>query len=196
MAATAKMMRTWSCPNRAVLYPRTCLLLAFVGALEAVAAAPETGVWNITVVNVSASVGTESWRTGDPVSRISSFGSSCGCCRRVVWSIHAQTRGHSPVRFRAGETGDGEASWWGVALGDRTGPPHSTDGALKLFCSHLGKFQQRPCLLVQVAGSVHWKCCCSSFGEPHRHTWTCDNKLQAGPFLLDPLYDTRTSRTS
>lgn len=53
MAATAEMMKTWTCPNRGVFYSWTCLLLVLVNAVEVVVAAPETGLWKITVVNVS-----------------------------------------------------------------------------------------------------------------------------------------------
>ncbi|XP_029691339.1 transmembrane protein 87A isoform X1 [Takifugu rubripes] len=53
MAATADMMRTWTCPNRGVFYSWSCLLLVFVNAMEVVIAAPETGLWKITVVNTT-----------------------------------------------------------------------------------------------------------------------------------------------
>lgn len=62
MAATAKT-RTCTCPNRGVLYSWTVLLLVLVIAAEVCVAAPETGLWKITVVNVSFTRmnGKESW---------------------------------------------------------------------------------------------------------------------------------------
>lgn len=62
MAATAKT-RTWTCPNRGVFYSWTVLLLVLVVAVEVGVAAPETGLWKITVVNVSFTRinGKESW---------------------------------------------------------------------------------------------------------------------------------------
>lgn len=63
MAATAKM-RTWSCPKRGVFYSWTLFLLVLVGTMDVVVAAPETGLWIVTVVNVSVLLGQESqWIT-------------------------------------------------------------------------------------------------------------------------------------
>ncbi|XP_026165950.1 transmembrane protein 87A isoform X2 [Mastacembelus armatus] len=52
MAATV-MMRTWSCPTRRAFYPWTFLLIVLLSIIEAGVAAPETGLWRITVVNIS-----------------------------------------------------------------------------------------------------------------------------------------------
>ncbi|CAK6951687.1 transmembrane protein 87A [Scomber scombrus] len=51
--AAAGRMRTWSCPVRAVFYPRVVLFVLFFNTINAVAAAPEPGLWKITVVNTS-----------------------------------------------------------------------------------------------------------------------------------------------
>ncbi|XP_068424543.1 transmembrane protein 87A [Clinocottus analis] len=51
--AAAVTMRTWSCPTRAVLCLRTVLFLLSLGTIQEVNAAPETGLWEITVFNTS-----------------------------------------------------------------------------------------------------------------------------------------------
>ncbi|XP_034408273.1 transmembrane protein 87A isoform X1 [Cyclopterus lumpus] len=51
--AAAVRMRTWSCPTRGVLYLWAVLFLLSLGTIHAVNAAPETGLWQITVVNTS-----------------------------------------------------------------------------------------------------------------------------------------------
>ncbi|XP_030011675.1 transmembrane protein 87A isoform X2 [Sphaeramia orbicularis] len=51
--ASAVKMRTWSCPARGVMCSWPVSLLFFLNAMNAVIAAPETGLWRITVVNTS-----------------------------------------------------------------------------------------------------------------------------------------------
>lgn len=51
--AAAVRMKTWSCPTTGVFYSRTVLFVFLLSAIEAVVAAPEPGVWKITVGNVS-----------------------------------------------------------------------------------------------------------------------------------------------
>lgn len=51
--AAAVRMKTWSCPTTRVLYSRTVFFVFLLSAIEAVVAAPEPGVWKITVGNVS-----------------------------------------------------------------------------------------------------------------------------------------------
>ncbi|XP_074502378.1 transmembrane protein 87A isoform X1 [Sebastes fasciatus] len=51
--AAAVRMRTWSCPTTAALYPWTVLFLLLLSTITSVCAAPETGLWEITVVNTS-----------------------------------------------------------------------------------------------------------------------------------------------
>lgn len=51
--AAAVRTGTWSRPTTAVFYPWAVLFFVLLGAIEAVDAAPETGLWKITVVNVS-----------------------------------------------------------------------------------------------------------------------------------------------
>ncbi|XP_075874943.1 transmembrane protein 87A isoform X1 [Nelusetta ayraudi] len=51
--AAAVRMKTWSCPTTGVFYSRTVLFVFLLSAIEAVVAAPEPGVWKITVGNNS-----------------------------------------------------------------------------------------------------------------------------------------------
>ncbi|XP_063731055.1 transmembrane protein 87A [Eleginops maclovinus] len=51
--AAAVRMRTWSCPTSGVFYPWAVLFVALLCTINAVVAAPETGLWKITVVNTS-----------------------------------------------------------------------------------------------------------------------------------------------
>lgn len=55
--AAAVRMKTWSCPTTRVFYPRTVLFIFLLSAIEAVVAAPEPGVWKISVGNVSITRG-------------------------------------------------------------------------------------------------------------------------------------------
>ncbi|XP_038593133.1 transmembrane protein 87A isoform X1 [Micropterus salmoides] len=52
MAAAVKM-RTWRCPGSGVFHPLAVLFVVLLSAINAVVAAPETGLWKITVVNTS-----------------------------------------------------------------------------------------------------------------------------------------------
>ncbi|XP_028459570.1 transmembrane protein 87A isoform X3 [Perca flavescens] len=51
--AAAVSMRTWSCPTTGVFYPWAVLCVVLLSTINAVVAAPETGVWKITIVNTS-----------------------------------------------------------------------------------------------------------------------------------------------
>ncbi|XP_070697575.1 transmembrane protein 87A [Pempheris klunzingeri] len=51
--AAAFRMGTWSCPTRGVFYPWAVLFLVLSTTINAAAAAPEKGLWTITVVNTS-----------------------------------------------------------------------------------------------------------------------------------------------
>lgn len=51
--AAAVGMRTWSCPTGGLFSPWTVLFFVSLTTISAVAAAPETGLWKIAVVNVS-----------------------------------------------------------------------------------------------------------------------------------------------
>lgn len=51
--AAAVRMRTWSYPTTGVFYSRTVLFVLLLSTIETVVAAPEPGVWKITVGNVS-----------------------------------------------------------------------------------------------------------------------------------------------
>ncbi|XP_029377559.1 transmembrane protein 87A isoform X2 [Echeneis naucrates] len=51
--AAAVGMRTWSCTTRGLFRPWGVLLVALLSTINAVVAAPETGLWTVTVVNTS-----------------------------------------------------------------------------------------------------------------------------------------------
>ncbi|XP_027861895.1 transmembrane protein 87A isoform X2 [Xiphophorus couchianus] len=51
--AAAVSMRTWSCPSLGVIYPWLVFFTVFLGTVQETAAAPETGLWEISVVNGS-----------------------------------------------------------------------------------------------------------------------------------------------
>lgn len=51
--AAAVRMKTCSCPTTGVFYSRTVLFVFLLSAIDAGVAAPEPGVWKITVGNVS-----------------------------------------------------------------------------------------------------------------------------------------------
>ncbi|XP_010729001.2 transmembrane protein 87A isoform X2 [Larimichthys crocea] len=52
MAATDRM-RTWSCRTRGVFYPWILVFIISLTTINVAVAAPETGLWNVTVVNTS-----------------------------------------------------------------------------------------------------------------------------------------------
>lgn len=62
MAATDRM-RTWSCRTRGVFYPWILVFIISLTTINVAVAAPETGLWNVTVVNVSIRLGMlwENW---------------------------------------------------------------------------------------------------------------------------------------
>ncbi|CAG6017491.1 unnamed protein product [Menidia menidia] len=51
--AAATRMRTWSCSTRGALCPWLFVFVIFLNSLSEIVAAPETGVWQIVVVNTS-----------------------------------------------------------------------------------------------------------------------------------------------
>ncbi|KAG8000027.1 Transmembrane protein 87A, partial [Nibea albiflora] len=51
--AAADRMRTWSCPTRGVFYPWILVFIVSLSTINVAVAAPETGLWNVTVVNTS-----------------------------------------------------------------------------------------------------------------------------------------------
>lgn len=51
--AAAVMMGTWRCPNRGGFCQCVLLFIVLLSNFNAVVAVPETGLWSITVVNVS-----------------------------------------------------------------------------------------------------------------------------------------------
>ncbi|XP_054455886.1 transmembrane protein 87A [Anoplopoma fimbria] len=85
MAAAVKM-RTWSCPTRGVFYPWAVLFFVLLGSINAVAAAPETGLWKITVVNTSRPLllRKSMYKDTDIELEVMHF----GCPEEITFSIH------------------------------------------------------------------------------------------------------------
>ncbi|XP_029306217.1 LOW QUALITY PROTEIN: transmembrane protein 87A [Cottoperca gobio] len=84
--AAAVRMRTWSCPTRGVFYPWAVLFLVFLSTLNAVVAAPETGLWKITVVNTSRPLllRKSMYKDTDIELKVVRF----GCPEEVTFDIH------------------------------------------------------------------------------------------------------------
>ncbi|KAK9541714.1 hypothetical protein VZT92_001736 [Zoarces viviparus] len=84
--AAAVRMRTWSCPTRGVLYPWAVLCLVLFSTIHAVNAAPETGLWKITVVNTSRPLllRKSMYKDTDIELKVVRF----GCPEAVTFSIH------------------------------------------------------------------------------------------------------------
>lgn len=53
--AAAVRMRTWSCPTRRVFWLWLVFFVVILNSVNEAVAAPETGLWKTTVVNVSTS---------------------------------------------------------------------------------------------------------------------------------------------
>ncbi|XP_055083285.1 transmembrane protein 87A [Periophthalmus magnuspinnatus] len=85
MAAAAKM-RTWSCPVRRVLCPWLLLSLVLLSTFKTTCAAPEPGLWKITVVNSSKPllVRKSMYRNTDIQLKVVSF----YCPENVDFTIH------------------------------------------------------------------------------------------------------------
>ncbi|XP_053189611.1 transmembrane protein 87A [Scomber japonicus] len=85
MAATGRM-RTWSCPVTAVFYPRVVIFVLFLNTINAVAAAPEPGLWKITVVNTSRPLllTKSMYKNTDIELKVKPF----GCPETVTFTIH------------------------------------------------------------------------------------------------------------
>ncbi|XP_062422648.1 transmembrane protein 87A isoform X1 [Pungitius pungitius] len=84
--AAAVRMRTWSCPTRDVLYPWAALFFVLLSTIDAVDAAPETGLWKITVVNTSRPLllRKSMYKDTDIELKVVRF----GCPEEVSFSIH------------------------------------------------------------------------------------------------------------
>ncbi|XP_075932879.1 transmembrane protein 87A isoform X3 [Anarhichas minor] len=84
--AAAVRMRTWSCPTRGVFYPWAVLFLVVLSTIHAVNAAPETGLWKITVVNTSIPLllRKSMYKDTDIELKVVRF----GCPEAVTFSIH------------------------------------------------------------------------------------------------------------
>ncbi|KAL3050163.1 transmembrane protein 87A isoform X1 [Trematomus bernacchii] len=84
--AAAVRMRTWSCPTSGVFYPWTVLFVALLCTINAVVAAPETGLWTITVVNTSRPLllRKSMYKDTDIELKVVRF----GCPEEVTLSIH------------------------------------------------------------------------------------------------------------
>lgn len=66
--ATAVRKRTWRCPSGGLFYSSAVLFVLVFSSVEVVVAAPETGIWKITVVNVSFLLGTPNVLANVPAS--------------------------------------------------------------------------------------------------------------------------------
>ncbi|XP_074532184.1 transmembrane protein 87A [Halichoeres trimaculatus] len=84
--AAAVRMGTWSCPTRGVFYPWGVLVVVLLSTVEAVVAAPETGLWKITVVNTSRPLllRKSMYKDTDIQLKVVSF----GCPEEVSFTIH------------------------------------------------------------------------------------------------------------
>ncbi|XP_051233279.1 transmembrane protein 87A [Dicentrarchus labrax] len=84
--AAAVRMRTWSCPTRGVFYPWAVLFVVSLSTINAVVAAPETGLWKITVVNTSRPLLLKKsmYKDTDIELKIE----SPGCPEEVTFTIH------------------------------------------------------------------------------------------------------------
>ncbi|CAJ1067432.1 transmembrane protein 87A-like isoform X2 [Xyrichtys novacula] len=84
--AAAVRMGTWSCPTRGVLYPWGVLVLFLFNTIEAVDAAPETGLWKITVVNTSRPLllRKSMYKDTDIQLKVVSF----GCPEELTFTVH------------------------------------------------------------------------------------------------------------
>ncbi|KAM6922409.1 transmembrane protein 87A isoform 2-T2 [Lycodopsis pacificus] len=84
--AAAVRMRTWSCPTRGVFYPWAVLFLVLFSTIHEVNAAPETGLWKITVVNTSRPLllRKSMYKDTDIELKVVRF----GCPEAVTFTIH------------------------------------------------------------------------------------------------------------
>ncbi|GAA6213927.1 transmembrane protein 87B isoform X1 [Lates japonicus] len=84
--ATAVSMRTWSCPTRGVFCPWGVLFVVLFSTINAVVAAPEPGLWTITVVNTSRPLMLKKsmYKDTDIELKVVSF----GCPVEMFFTIH------------------------------------------------------------------------------------------------------------
>ncbi|TNN61760.1 Transmembrane protein 87A [Liparis tanakae] len=82
----AVRMGTWSCPTRGVLHLWAVLFILSLGTLRAVNAAPETGLWKITVFNTSRPLllRKSMYQNTDIELKVVRF----GCPEDMTFSIH------------------------------------------------------------------------------------------------------------
>ncbi|XP_070772293.1 transmembrane protein 87A [Enoplosus armatus] len=83
--AAAVRMRTWSSPTR-VFYPWAVLFVVSLSTINAVVAAPETGLWKITVVNTSRQLLLKKsmYKDTDIELKVVSF----GCPEEMTFTVH------------------------------------------------------------------------------------------------------------
>ncbi|XP_040905586.1 transmembrane protein 87A isoform X2 [Toxotes jaculatrix] len=84
--AAAVRMRTWSCPSRGVFNPWGVLFIVLLNTINAVVAAPEAGLWKITVVNTSRPLLLKKsmYKDTDIELKVVYF----GCPEEVTFTIH------------------------------------------------------------------------------------------------------------
>ncbi|XP_070834054.1 transmembrane protein 87A isoform X1 [Chaetodon trifascialis] len=83
--AAANRMRTWSCPTRGIFYPWAVLFVILLSTINVAVAAPETGLWKITVVNTSRPLllRKSMYKDTDIELKVVSF----GCPEKVAFTI-------------------------------------------------------------------------------------------------------------
>ncbi|XP_041645141.1 transmembrane protein 87A [Cheilinus undulatus] len=84
--ATAVMMGTWSCPTRGVFNPWTFLIIVLLSSVNAVVAAPEPGLWKVSIVNTSRPLllRKSMYNNTDIQLKVVSF----GCPEEVTFTVH------------------------------------------------------------------------------------------------------------
>ncbi|KAM8858809.1 transmembrane protein 87A isoform 2-T2 [Spinachia spinachia] len=84
--AAAVRTGTWSCPTGALLYPGAVLFFVLLSTIDAVDAAPETGLWKMTVVNTTRPLllRKSMYKDTDIELKVVRF----GCPEEVSFSIH------------------------------------------------------------------------------------------------------------
>ncbi|XP_035519552.1 transmembrane protein 87A isoform X2 [Morone saxatilis] len=84
--AAAVRMRTWSCPTTGVFYPWAVVFVVLLSTINAVVAAPERGLWKITVVNTSRPLLLKKSMYKDTDIEMKVV--SPGCPEEVTFTIH------------------------------------------------------------------------------------------------------------
>nr|XP_046258371.1 transmembrane protein 87A isoform X1 [Scatophagus argus] len=84
--AAADRMRTWSCPKRGVFCSWTVLFVVLLSTINAADAAPETGLWKITLVNSSSPLLLKKSMYKDTDINLQVM--AVGCPEEVAFTVH------------------------------------------------------------------------------------------------------------